>query len=536
MSWRREHPANCCGRGGMRFTLPPRHHTIGSATAAICGVPLLGMAGGRRIPRPLLSRHRGVCVVDCAIDRLHCLAVGADVQPADGIADIGGRWIAALCRRPIRRHRLEHHPGLNHRQNASRLVRSAGSQPRRAVSNCGGAGCGGATGRASVAGAAGDDEGCAVGGTDVGCVTRRGLGCTGGAVGLGAAGRDAAATICCSCAFCCAAAASSTCAAGAARRGLRATCRFGACRIEIMRALRDLLLQIGNLTPHCILRRLLFRDGGGGRTGAAAVPKRLRRSAAPASCEAGSARRCLAATCRFRHAPHRDHASVARPVAADRQPVAAVRPAPPAVPRWRRRTDRARSCRSGCGDLLLLRLAKLVQRVDVLPQLAGFGVRRIEIMRTLRDLLLQIGNLTPQCILRRLLFRDGWRRTDRARAAAPMRLRRSAPPASCEAGSARRCLAAAWRFRRVPYQDHASVARPVAADRHFDAAVHPAPPVVPHRRADGPGVVAGGRAGCGDLLFRRLAELLQRLDVLPKLSWISERAASRSCELCVQIM
>ena len=102
-----------------------------------------------------------------------------------------------------------------------------------------------------------------------------------------------------------------------------------------MRTLRDLLLQIGNLTPHCLLRRLLFRDGGGGRTG------------------------------------------------------------------------RGRPCRGGCGDLLLLRLAKLVQRVDVLPQLAGFGVRRIEIVRALRDLLLQIGNLTPQCILRRLLFRDG---------------------------------------------------------------------------------------------------------------------------------
>ena len=106
-------------------------------------------------------------------------------------------------------------------------------------------------------------------------------------------------------------------------------------RIEIVRALRDLLLKIGILTPQCILRRLLFRDGGGGWTG------------------------------------------------------------------------RGRPCRRGCGDLLLLRLAKLVQRVDVLPQLAGFGVRRLEIVRALRDLLLKIGILTPQCILRRLLFRDG---------------------------------------------------------------------------------------------------------------------------------
>ena len=74
-------------------------------------------------------------------------------------------------------------------------------------------------------------------------------------------------------------------------------------------ALRDLLLQIGNLTPQCILRRLLFRDGGGGRTGR------------------GRLRRC------------------------------------------------------GCGDLLLLRLAKLVQRVDVLPQLGGFGACGIKITR-----------------------------------------------------------------------------------------------------------------------------------------------------------
>ena len=108
---------------------------------------------------------------------------------------------------------------------------------------------------------------------------------------------------------------------------------FGVCRFEIVRTLRDLLLKIGILTPQCVLRSLLFRDGGGGWTGRGGPCSR--------------------------------------------------------------------------GDLLLLRFAKLVQRVDILPQLAGFGVRRIEIVRTLRDLLLEIGILTPQCVLRRLLFRDG---------------------------------------------------------------------------------------------------------------------------------
>ena len=110
---------------------------------------------------------------------------------------------------------------------------------------------------------------------------------------------------------------------------------FGARRIEIARTLRDLLLQIGNLTPQCILCRLLFRDGGGGRTG------------------------------------------------------------------------RGWPSRSGRGDLLLMRLAKPVQRVVILPQLAGFGIRRFEILRSLRGLLLKIFNLSPQCILCRQLFRDG---------------------------------------------------------------------------------------------------------------------------------
>ena len=157
MSWRREHPANCCGRGGMRFTLPPRHHTLGSATAAVCGVTLAGHSRRAGIPRPLLSRHRGICVADCAIDRLHCLAVGADVQPADGIADIGGRWIAALCR-SVDPASPAGAPSWS--EIIARTRRASSGLPAashdRAVSNCGGAGCGGATGRASVAGAAGE--------------------------------------------------------------------------------------------------------------------------------------------------------------------------------------------------------------------------------------------------------------------------------------------------------------------------------------------------------------------------------------------
>lgn len=116
---------------GPRGRRPASGHTRESATAAVGGEPLLGISAGRtrRISRPRLGRHRGICVADRAIDRLHCLAVGADVQPADGIADVGGGWIAALCGRSIRCHRLEHHPGLNHRQNAPCLVGSAGSQP-----------------------------------------------------------------------------------------------------------------------------------------------------------------------------------------------------------------------------------------------------------------------------------------------------------------------------------------------------------------------------------------------------------------------
>ena len=213
---------------------------------------------------------------------------------------------------------------------------------------------------------------------------------------------------------------------------------FGVRRIEIVRALRDLLLQIGNLTPQRILRRLLFRDGGGGRTG------------------------------------------------------------------------RGRACRRGCGDLLLLRLAKLVQRVDVLPQLAGFGVRRIEIVRTLRDLLLQIGNLTPQCILRRLLFRDGG-----GGRTALTRLRRSAAPASCEAGSARRCPAATCRFRRGRIEI-------VRALRDLLLEIGNLTPQGVLRRLlfrDGGGGWTGraARRGCGDLLLLRLAKLVQRVDVLPQL-------------------
>ena len=100
-------------------------------------------------------------------------------------------------------------------------------------------------------------------------------------------------------------------------------------------------------------------------------------------------------------------------------------------------------CRSGCGDLLLLRLAKLVQRVDVLSQLAGFGTCRIEIVRALRDLLLQIGNLTPQRILRRLLFRDGGGRTGRGGRAA-------AAAANCCSCVLRSWFSASMSCRNLP--------------------------------------------------------------------------------------
>ena len=189
------------GRNALHPSALP--HAPGcSTTAAAGGESLLGIA--RWVPRPRLGRHRGICVADGAIDRLHGLAVGADVQPADGIADIGGRWIAALRGRSIRRHRLEHHPGLNHRQNAPRLVRSAGSQPLSRGQQLRRSGRLRLSGRGQTwrrrrgrrrpTGA---------------CSTRCGAGCAGGGVGLGAAGRVAAAAICCSCAFCRAAAASS---------------------------------------------------------------------------------------------------------------------------------------------------------------------------------------------------------------------------------------------------------------------------------------------------------------------------------------
>ena len=119
-----------------------------------------------------------------------------------------------------------------------------------------------------------------------------------------------------------------------------------------------------------------------------------------------------------------------------------------------------------CGDLLFLRLAKLVQRFDVLLELGGFGACRVEIVRALRDLLLQIGVLTAQFILRRRLFHTG---------------------------SGRWTKRAGERPRRI-----------------------------------------------GDLMFHRLAELLQRLDVTPQFLALragriqagSRELWSMSCERC----
>ena len=182
---------------------------------------------------------------------------------------------------------------------------------------------------------------------------------------------------------------------------------FGACRIEIMRTLRDLLLQIGNLTPLCLLCRLLFRDGGGwagrrrpcrgcGELLLLRLAKLVQRVDVLSQLAGFGVRRIeivralrdlllkigiLTPQCVLRRLLFRDGGGG-----------------------W---TGRGWPCRGGRGDLLLLRLAKLVKRVDILPQLAGFSVRRLEIVRTLRDLLLQIGNLTAHCVLRRLLFRDG---------------------------------------------------------------------------------------------------------------------------------
>ena len=183
---------------------------------------------------------------------------------------------------------------------------------------------------------------------------------------------------------------------------------FGVRRIEIVRALRDLLLKIGNLTPQCILRRLLFRDGGGGWTGRGRPCRR--------GCGDLLLLRLAKLVQRVDVLPQLAGFGVRRLeiVRALRDLLLKIGNLTPQCVLRRLlfrdggggRTGRG-PCRGGRGDLLLLRLAKLVQRVDVLPQLAGFGARRIEIVRTLRDLLLKIGNLTPQCILCRLLFRDG---------------------------------------------------------------------------------------------------------------------------------
>ena len=239
--------------------------------------------------------------------------------------------------------------------------------------------------------------------------------------------------------------------------------RFGACRIEIMRALRDLLLQIGNLTPLCPASPAVPRWRGGW-TGRGRPCRRgrgdllllrlaklvqrvdvLPQLAGFGVCRIEIVRALrdlllkignLTPQCVLRRLLFRDGGGG-----------------------W---TGRGRPCRSGCGDLLLLRLAKLVQRVDLLSQLAGFGVRRFEILRTLRDLLLKIGNLTPQCILCRLLFRDGgggrtWRGPADAAAAiccscvlrswfsASMSCR-NLPVSACAASrSCERCATCCWR-------------------------------------------------------------------------------------------
>ena len=227
----------------------------------------------------------------------------------------------------------------------------------------------------------------------MGCVTRRGLGCTVGAVGLGAAGRDSAATICCSCAFCCAVA-------------VLPRLTLGAHRIEIIRALRDLLLQIGNLTPHCVLRRPLSRGRNGRRScGGGCRQLLLLRLAELVQRVEVLPQPSGFGTCRI------EIIRAARDLllqVGNLSPQRVLR-----GPLFRGRNGR-RSCGSGCRQLLLLRLAELVQRVEVLPQPAGFGTCRIEIISALRDLLLQVGDLTPQCILRRLLFGDyGGGRTGR---------------------------------------------------------------------------------------------------------------------------
>ena len=355
---------------------------------------LAGVAGAhaRWIPRPRLSRHRGIGVADCAIDRLHCLAVGADVQPADGIADIGGRWIAALRIRSIRRYGLEHHPGLNHRQNAPRLVRSAGSQPLSRGQQLWRGGL--RHGRGQRGRRHGRGRRRRRGGRARGRVHALRAGCAGGGVGLVRPAAPQRLPF--------AAPAPSVAPRppprlallARARRSLRAAWRFRrvphrdhANVARPVAADRQSDAACASCAACCSALAAADRPGAGGRADAAAAiccscvlrswfsASMSCRNLPVSACAASrSCERC--ATCCCRSATCRRSASCAACCSA----MAAAD---------------GRGCRSGCGDLLLLRLAKLVQRVDVLPQLAGFGVRRIEIVRTLRDLLLQIGNLTP---------------------------------------------------------------------------------------------------------------------------------------------
>ena len=101
-------------------------------------------------------------------------------------------------------------------------------------------------------------------------------------------------------------------------------------------------------------------------------------------------------------------AAVRRTVAVDRRSGAAVRHVSPAVPRWPRRAPSAPPFAAGAA-------------LRCLPKLFGLRARRINVMRALlhvvralRVLLLQfaglplqIGDLAPQGVTRRLQFRDG---------------------------------------------------------------------------------------------------------------------------------
>ena len=299
--------------------------------------------GARRVPRPLLGRHRGICVADGAIDRLHGLAVGADVQPSDGIADIGGR---SDCRpqRPVDPASPAGAPSWSEPSPERAAPRPVCRWPTIVARSATVAKRGAVAQRAGPALAA---------------QRLAPMRAARSALPTGPAARAAVWTALAGASVWVRPAASQrqpfaapapsvaprlpppTCAAGATYRGLRATSWFRRVQnrdhanvARPVAADRQFDAAV-RPAPPAVPR---WRRGMGGA--AAAAP--LRRSAAPASCEAGSACRCLVATCWFRRAPHRDRASVARPVAEDRHSDVAARPAPPAVPRWRRRKVRAR--------------------------------------------------------------------------------------------------------------------------------------------------------------------------------------------------